>query len=315
MTIKQYYSHGKFLISGEYLILHGAKGLTIPLRFGQTSEIYYSGTNKSFSWFSLQQTEQWFSARFDSQTLAIRETTDQRVALFVQKLLKVIKALQAQMDYTRVNRIINHLDFNRNWGLGSSSTIINNMAHWADINPFDLHFAISNGSGYDIAAALSEEPVCYHLDNGLPKFKEANFNPVFHDKLYFVYLGKKQSSEKSVNQFNAKEKPSPKSIHRITEITEEIIDCKDFTIFLNLISEHENIIAQSLRLRPAKELHFSDFKGEIKSLGAWGGDFILAATDMHEQSVNYYFKEKGFETILKYNDIIHKGIKRVGDIK
>ena len=30
------------------------------------------------------------------------------------------------------------LDFLRNWGLGSSSTLINNIAQWANVNPFDL---------------------------------------------------------------------------------------------------------------------------------------------------------------------------------
>ena len=45
----------------------------------------------------------------------------------------------------------------------------------------------------------------------------------------------------------------------------------------------------------------SDFDGEIKSLGAWGGDFILATSD---ENPSTYFKAKGFETILPYSEMI-----------
>ena len=39
----------------------------------------------------------------------------------------------------------------------------------------------------------------------------------------------------------------------------------------------------------------------IKSLGAWGGDFILATSKDDPTS---YFKKKGFNTIFKFDDII-----------
>ena len=37
----------------------------------------------------------------------------------------------------------------------------------------------------------------------------------------------------------------------------------------------------------------------IKSLGAWGGDFVLAT-----RKNKNYFIEKGFDTILSYSEII-----------
>ena len=50
--------------------------------------------------------------------------------------------------------------------------------------------------------------------------------------------------------------------------------------------------------------HFNDFEGEMKSLGAWGGDFFMAATEWDNDKVIEYFRNKGLDVIFKYNDII-----------
>jgi hypothetical protein len=52
-------------------------------------------------------------------------------------------------------------------------------------------------------------------------------------------------------------------------------------------------------LATIKESLFSDFDGIIKSLGAWGGDFVMAADHPAE-----YFAAKGYETIVAYEDMI-----------
>ena len=315
MKIEQYYSHGKFLLSGEYFVLHGAKALSLPLSFGQTTEVYYSGKNESFAWFSLQRAEEWFSARFHSQSLEILECSDLLTAKYVQRLLKVASAISGNVDFTKINRIINHLDFNRLWGLGSSSSIIANIAQWLKINPFDLHFSISKGSGYDVATALSATPLVYTLQDGVPKIEPNLFYPSFHNQLHFVYLNKKQNSEQSVKQFIKKNKPSEKKIKQISEITTELLNCAQLEGFKELIKEHESIISEHLQTETVKEKLFPDFKGEIKSLGAWGGDFILAASNIHQSELENYFNEKGFSTILNYNEIVKKGIERVGDFE
>ena len=43
--------------------------------------------------------------------------------------------------------------------------------------------------------------------------------------------------------------------------------------------------------------------GEIKSLGAWGGDFILAAGPSDS---NKYFEKKGFKTVIRFMDMLKK---------
>ena len=71
--------------------------------------------------------------------------------------------------------------------------------------------------------------------------------------------------------------------------------------FRNLIEEHEQIISSIIQLRPVKERLFSDYDGAIKSLGAWGGDFVLATGN--QNSIDYFTK-KGYSTILSYSDMV-----------
>ncbi len=78
----------------------------------------------------------------------------------------------------------------------------------------------------------------------------------------------------------------------------------DLTHFCTLLEAHESLIANALQLPRAKELYFKDFQGSIKSLGAWGGDFVLAATALPPEAVTTYFQEKGFEVCLPYEDLI-----------
>jgi hypothetical protein len=54
-------------------------------------------------------------------------------------------------------------------------------------------------------------------------------------------------------------------------------------------------------METVKERFFNDFKGVLKSLGAWGGDFILAIAPNDPTA---YFKEKGFPIVIPYSEMI-----------
>lgn len=56
-----------------------------------------------------------------------------------------------------------------------------------------------------------------------------------------------------------------------------------------------------LEIRTIKEVAFPDFKGVVKSLGAWGGDFVMAIA---KEDPKDYFVSKGYETILTYDEMI-----------
>jgi hypothetical protein len=69
------------------------------------------------------------------------------------------------------------------------------------------------------------------------------------------------------------------------------------------MEKHESIMSEVLETITIKEALFDDFKGVIKSLGAWGGDFVLVASKDNPRG---YFNERGFETILRYDEMILK---------
>jgi len=50
--METYYMHGKFLITGEYLVLKGALALAQPLRFGQHMDVKKT-TEPILHWKSL----------------------------------------------------------------------------------------------------------------------------------------------------------------------------------------------------------------------------------------------------------------------
>ncbi|MEJ6662164.1 MAG: GHMP kinase, partial [Bacteroidia bacterium] len=71
--------------------------------------------------------------------------------------------------------------------------------------------------------------------------------------------------------------------------------------FQQLITEHESLIAAQVEMPTVKEKRFADYPFAIKSLGAWGGDFILACGD---ENTPKYFKDKGFDVVLSYAELI-----------
>ena len=56
-----------------------------------------------------------------------------------------------------------------------------------------------------------------------------------------------------------------------------------------------------LEMETIKEIAFPDFNGVVKSLGAWGGDFVMVISKEDPRS---YFASKGYETILSYEEMI-----------
>ena len=64
-------------------------------------------------------------------------------------------------------------------------------------------------------------------------------------------------------------------IKKANQFSKLIVSCETLSDFEVLLTEHEYFISQLISINPVKEKYFQDFKGAIKSLGAWGGDFIL----------------------------------------
>ncbi len=93
---------------------------------------------------------------------------------------------------------------------------------------------------------------------------------------------------------------------KLSNITREILNTETLEDFEFLISGHEKIISQTLELPTAKELHFSDYWGEIKSLGAWGGDFILATSSKTKMETVGYFANLGHDVVIPYAQMVRE---------
>ena len=302
--IQNYHANGKFLLTGEYLVLRDALSLALPLKFGQTLSVEtHHGT--SLQWDAHKPDEHWFSVTLAPQNLEIIHCTDQNKAEKLAQILQAVKQLNPKAFEGKGLIFTTHLDFDPNWGLGSSSTLIANLAQWADVNPYELLKLTFGGSGYDIACATAEGPIYYQLIDGKPQVDTIDFAPPFAEHLFFVYQGQKQSSSKEVKAFLEKTNPIDlqKDIEAVSEISRAVPKCETLDEFGLLMQCHERIIARCIGQTPVQK-RFPDFEGTLKSLGAWGGDFILAATEWDENQVKTYFKEKGLEVVFGYNDIV-----------
>jgi len=297
----KFYSNGKILITGEYFVLNGALSLAVPTVYGQYLEINYNDSN-IINWTSYNNNKEiWFKCELDKDSLKVRYSSSKEVSEIIKELISFIREKESNFLKSNGSIINTELTFDKDWGLGSSSTLINNISKLSGVDPYELNDKFFNGSGYDIACAESNSSLLYRLYDDKKEITKIDFNPSFKDKLYFVYLNKKQNSLDEIIDF--KEKVNSKiGISEISEITKRIIICKDQSEFNKLIREHENIISELISKDKIKDKLFNDFNGEIKSLGAWGGDFILASSNEFE--TKKYFKNKGFNFIFEFDKLI-----------
>lgn len=301
-----YHGHGKLLLSGEYFVLDGAEALALPTTVGQSLSVRYSPSfNPVLCWKSFDPNGQlWFEAKFEFWRFNLTHGEESEETKMLQELLRQARKQNPHFLRDDVDVFVEtRLGFPLDWGLGSSSTLVFNIAQWAYVSPFELLFKTSGGSGYDIACAQSEGPIVYQKNTSGPRWVPTAFDPSFKDNLWFVYLGKKQNSRVAIENYK-KNKSSSADVARITELTRQMTQVQSLAEFETLINEHEEILANRLGHKKIKEERFSDFNGSVKSLGAWGGDFVLVATEQSEADVKKYFKSKGLDICLPYRDLI-----------
>ncbi len=301
-----FYSHGKLLLTAEYVVLDNALALAIPTKFGQFLEVEKNNTN-SIVWKSYTNTNTiWFKAEFSNENNSISCSIENEVSKNLIKILTAAKTLNPKFLKSDFGfNVTSKLEFPQNWGLGSSSTLLNNIANWAKVDAFTLSNLTFGGSGYDIACAKNSTPIFYNLENNMPNVTPTLFNPEFRNQLYFVHLNQKQNSRDGIKHYKAQQFNLKETITKITTITEQLSSTTNFNTFCNLIDQHETIISKITKQETVKDSLFQDFNGSIKSLGAWGGDFVLVASKENPIS---YFKTKGFETILSWDQMVLENI-------
>jgi mevalonate kinase len=300
-----FYSNGKLLITAEYAILDGVNALALPTKFGQSLSI--EPIEKSaIIWKSFDvEGKVWLDVIIGLNEIISPVKNEHYNNKEITQLISILKeAKKLNPKFLNSNsgyRVSTKLEFPRNWGLGSSSTLINNIASWAEIDAFKLLKNTFGGSGYDIASAQNNSPIIYSNAGSKTYIEKIKLNWNFTDNIFFVHLNKKQNSRDAINNYNSQKDNSSGLLNSINRLTSKFIDCKNLLQFEDLIIKHEQIISEIIQQKPVKELLFNDYKGSIKSLGAWGGDFILATGDKDDWE---YFRKKGFETILSFKEMI-----------
>lgn len=301
---KTFYSNGKLLITGEYVVLDGAKALALPTKFGQNL-IVEAGNNETIQWKSYDYDQSvWFEATIPFSSIIENKHDDENHNIkntLIEILHEAFKLNSNFITESKGYKITTELTFPKFWGLGTSSTLINNIAQWLDINAYKLLRNSFGGSGYDLACAQNDSPIIYQLVNDSPVVEPITFHPSFSENIYFIYLNRKQSSKTAIASYLNQRGNIDDTIKKINKITESITESKDPKEFAQSIQKHEIEMSIILETATVKEVLFHDFKGTLKSLGAWGGDFILA---LSKENPTEYFKERGYATIIPYSEMI-----------
>ena len=296
-------SNGKILLSSEYLVMDGAKSIALPARL--TQDLIVSKCDKNtIEWFSHDMHNNlWYEDRFFVKNNNLVCESEKNVTS--QKIISLFNHLSKTHKLANLlgNKFETRLNFKKDWGLGTSSTFVNNLAKWAKVDPYQLLFSTFKGSGYDIACCDLNHPIIFKKTSESIDVKKIKFKPPFIKNLFLIHLGKKQNTQLSIENYSKKQFDRIELIKKINTITDEFIKCNELIHFEELIQEHESIISKATSIIPIQNSNFSDYKdGKIKSLGAWGGDFILVTTKNKDLS---YFKKRGLETIIPLEDIVY----------
>ena len=304
--METFYSHGKLLISGEYVVLDGATALAVATRYGQNLEVKEI-TAPVIKWKSIDHEGKiWFEEEFIVADLFSSEIPEKHQQNEVSKMLFLTLLSAVKLNREKFSnsgfQITTKTDFPRSWGLGTSSTLIANLAKWLKVDPYRLLEHTFGGSGYDVAVAMHGTALTYEKQGLQNSIFRASFDPPFKDNLFFVHLNQKQNSRESIKHYREQEKANLQpAVEKISALTHRMLACTELLEFELLIEIHENLISQLVGMKKVKSRLFADYPGAIKSLGGWGGDFVLATGTLKEME---YFRKKGYSTVLPFAQMI-----------
>lgn len=298
-----YHANGKLLLTGEYLVLHGAKAIALPLKVGQRLKVSAKFSSDLIGWKAFYDEQVWFSCELNPENFSVSHTTDPEKAQTLSNIFQTIRSLNPAFRPNAGTILETTLETNPEWGFGSSSTLISLLSQWSNVDPFVLNELVFNGSGFDIACATADGPIFFVKNKPT---QPVTLNYPFADQLFLVYSGQKKKTLTEVNTFLKEKKVSSALIDEVAALADEFSVCCDQNEFNRLIRQHEQLVGSLIGKTPVKADTFADFEGEIKSLGAWGGDFYLVSTNLSFSGVKKYFKNKGLNTIFRWNELILK---------
>lgn len=296
------FSPGKLLLTAEYFVLDGALALAVPTKWGQEFFCEEIHDGKSLlNWTALQRVQPWLDLQIDYKTGSIVSTNIPESAEFILKILMKVKELSTtQLQSDSSYSITTNLQFPPDYGLGSSSTLMNNVAHWAAIDAFELNELCLGGSGFDVAVAQKKSAILYQKTTDERKIESISFDPKFKENLIFIHLNQKQNSREGINLYRSKDK-SFELVEEFSGMTRQVLQADQLEDFSVLMETHEKMLSEFLGIATVKEKKFENCPVFIKSLGAWGGDFVLSSKFPGFED---YFRGKGFTTVIPWKNLI-----------
>lgn len=299
MTTFTYNASGKLLLFGEYLVLRGARCLAMPLSFGQTLTLNPI-PEPGIIWRCFEKGELWLEVIF-SESLDILQTSDMTRATRIQYLLRLVNRYNPDILMTNWYFKFD-IDFDRQFGLGTSSTLISLLSQWSGVDAYLLSMRSFGGSDYDVAAATATKPFLYSL--GRRHIENVIFPEQITDHLLFVYMGNKQDSAVEVDAFNQIQ-TNYFQLEKMDSIVQIAAQCRDIEDWERMMLESEQLLSDILGKKRVQDKYFKDYPYQIKSLGAWGGDFVMASCrDIDDAKA--YFNQKRYKTAFTYNELIKK---------
>lgn len=301
--MKTYRSNGKLFLIGEYIVIDGAKAFALPTKYGQCLFVEdLSVESNVIKWKATKHDDSiWFETKIGLNHLEIISSTNDKLSQSLQTILKQAKTLNPEFfNSNKSYQCLTKLENPQEWGLGSSSTLIDLISQWIEINPFDLNKLTFNTSGYDIACAHHDQPILFQNKPEI-KVEELELNWNFKDQLYFVYLNEKQDTQAVVGN-HYKNKPKDwKMINELSDLVVQATKVDNLTDLESILVEYQDRLGDFMQISQTKDLYFSDYSGVVKSLGAWGGDFVLVT---YREEMHDYFREKGYDIIIPFSEMI-----------
>lgn len=304
-----FYGHGKLLITAEYFVLDGALSLAVPTRFGQTLRVRpLHSSDSTLYWVALNSKKQpWLNLAFDTADFTCLNAKTPEAERLSKMLTEARKLNPTFLTDEKDYAVETALQFPNEWGLGSSSTLLYCLTQWAGVNAHQLLQRTIGGSGYDIACAGSSTPIIYQLKDNSPVSFQANWKPSFSSNLYFAYTGKKQLSSEGINYYRKTLTDKTVGVKELSRLTELIVKADNLSLFDELINEHENIVGSQLKMMKVCDTVFSDYWGSVKSLGAWGGDFVLITNSREKEELSAYLHSKQIDTFFSWDEMLLGG--------
>lgn len=300
------------MLCGEYAVTIGVEALAVPVQLGQWMYVWEFNSplggdrliweakkkdgstwlNEHFSLPLLSDfVESSVSGELEGQVL---RNTDRNV---IKKMLGLVASdfWKAGKSY----RIETQLEFNRNSGLGSSSTMISNFARYTGLDAQWLQQQVFGGSGYDVAVAEVGKGLVFWKQNDEAHWGPWSLSTQLTENWQVVFLGQKQNSRDSLSQVKIRLQEIQNDnflLHQLQQILAAVKMASEVPMLEAGLEMWQAVLSMGLDLEtPYQHFGFQPIKGGVcKWLGAWGGDMLL---------VNAVFAEKQREALSVYPSV------------